>query len=184
MSRWFDTSDTSLELDIDVDISPLLEGVEEPVFIRDCWYRLAQPKEGRSSKVQQAADRMLRNTLLRAQWVARERRTLDRRRAVRVPLLSRLRPERGRPMTTTDISLSGLRASGEPLAPVMDVEFKIPGLPFPVDTRVEVVSYKSSPVIPLVGMRFINLERPYAEHIARYVAARRHQAASGMARAA
>lgn len=163
----------SLDFDIDVDISPLLDDVQEPVLVRDCWYRLAQPKTGRRRRVQEAAERMLNNTLLRAQWLARERRSMDRRRAVRVPLLSRLRPERGRPMTTTDISLTGLCASGEPLAPVMDVEFKIPGLPFPVDTRVEVVSYKSSPVIPLVGMRFINLERPYAEHIARYVAQRR-----------
>src|SRR5688500_17489921 len=84
-----------LDFDIDVDISPLLDDVEDPVLVRDCWYLLAQPKAGRRRRVQEAADRMLNNTLLRAQWLARERRTLDRRRAIRVPLLSRLRPERG-----------------------------------------------------------------------------------------
>lgn len=161
------------EFDIDVDISPLLEDVTTPTLVRDTWYRLAAPKAERRPQVQVAADRMLNNTLLQAQWAARERRVFDRRRAVRVPLLSRLTIDGGPHMTTTDISLSGLQASGEPVAPLMDVEFRIPGLQFPVESRVEVVSYKPANVIPLVGLRFVNMQQGYAELIARYIATRR-----------
>ena len=78
-------------------------------------------------------------------------------------------------MTATDISLSGIRCSGEPSAPVMDIEFKLPGLAFPVDARAEVVSYKESPVIPLVGLRFANIDLPYRQHIAEYVHRRRER---------
>jgi hypothetical protein len=163
------------DFDIDVDITSLLGDVEGETLIRDVWYRLAMPSRGRSPRVQYAAKRMLDNTLHNAQWAARERRRLDRRRALRVPLLSRVRPGRGSPLISTDISLSGLRASGTPTAPVMNIEFKVPGLAFPIDARVEVMSFKDSNVIPLVGMRFINLERPYADHIARYVAKRRER---------
>jgi hypothetical protein len=163
------------EFDIDVDVAPLLGGVSDPVLIRDTWYRLAHNKPGRRPRVQRAAERMLQNTLLLAQWRARERRSLDRRRAVRVPLIARVIPLRGKPFTTTDISLSGMRASGEPTAPVLDVEFKIPGLSFPVDTKVEVVSYRPSPIVPLVGLRFVNLEKVYADEIARLVNERRER---------
>ena len=180
--------DSSHHFDIDVDVSSLLNQEEGTTLISHVWYELAVPRPGRDPRVQRKAEAMLRNTMLLCQWSARSRGTLDRRRAVRVPLLSRLHTGR-RHLVSTDISLSGLRASGEPSAPVMDVEFKIPGLPFPVDARVEVMSYQESNVTPLVGLRFINLERPYVEHIASYVAAKRERllgqaAAEPMLRAA
>jgi hypothetical protein len=163
-----------MQLDIDVDLSTLL-GFAEPgsVVINDNWYLLARDRDGRSEKVQQKIDRIFKNALMQAQWEATTRRSLDRRRAVRVPLLSRVFVSGGMHMTATDISLSGLCVSGEPRAPLMDIEFKIPGLPFPIDARAEVVSYKESNVIPLVGLRFIGLEKPYKHHIAEYISRRR-----------
>src|SRR5688500_15525350 len=77
------------EFDIDVDLTFILDdpsgegSLTEPVLVRDSWYRLAMPVPGRRPSVQLQADRMLRNTILQAQWAARERRKLDRRRAIR-----------------------------------------------------------------------------------------------------
>ncbi len=163
------------EFDIDVDISPLLGNVEGVSLIDDRWYRMAAAGQGRDPVLRAKAQRMLDNSMFNAQWAARGRRRLDRRRAVRAPLISRVRLGNGKHLTATDISLSGLRCAGEPVAPLMNVEFKVPGLGFPVDARVEVMSYKESNVIPLVGLRFIHLERPYAEEIARYIAERRER---------
>jgi hypothetical protein len=111
--------------------------------------------------------------MLASQWRARRNRSLDRRRAIRAPLLTRIRPDLGKHLTSCDISMSGLLASGHPLAPVMDVEFKLPNASFPIDAKVEVVSYKGSNVIPLVGLRFAKIERPYLDIIADYVRGRR-----------
>jgi hypothetical protein len=38
-----------------------------------------------------------------------------------------------------------------------------------VDARAEVVDFKDGAVIPLVNLRFIDLDRPYREHIQAYV---------------
>lgn len=163
------------EFDIDVDVSPLLERTARMTgvtLIDDRYYRLAA-RRGRNSALQAKAEQLLDNSLMFAQWAARSRSSLDRRRAVRVPLISRVHVGQSRHMVAIDISMSGLRSVGEPRAPVMEIEFKLPGLDFPVDARVEVMSYKSSNVIPLVGLRFINLQRPFAESIARFIAVRR-----------
>ena len=163
------------EFDIDVDISSLLERVDGVTLIDDRYYRLAA-RSGRNPALQAKAEQILDKSLMFAQWAARSRRSLDRRRALRVPLISRVHVAESRHMVATDISMSGLRCAGEPRAPVMDVEFKLPGLDFPVDARVEVMSFKSSNVTPLVGLRFINLQRPFAESIARFIAERRDRA--------
>jgi len=164
-----------LDIDIDVDVSHLIEHPgDEPILISDAWYLLSQRREGRSPIVQAKLEKMFNNAMMFAQWQATRRRALDRRRAIRVPILSRVHIDGlEQHMTATDISLSGIRCSGEPRAPVMDIEFHIPGLAFPVDARAEVVSYKESPVIPLVGLRFASIDRPYREHIAAYVDRRR-----------
>jgi hypothetical protein len=162
-----------LDFDIDVDLSPILDNLKEPTVIDIKWYELVAPRAGRAADVQAKLDQMFENVMLRAQWRATQRRALDRRRAVRVPLLSRLVVDGGPHMVACDISMSGLRASGRPTAPVMDVEFKIPGLAFPVDARVEVVSFKDTNVLPLVGLRFAWIDKPYVERIASYIADRR-----------
>ncbi len=163
------------DFDIDVDISPLLDRCEGPTFIDARWYELVATRDNRDPAVQAKLEQVFENIMLRAQWSATQRRAFDRRRAVRVPLLSRLMANDGSHMTACDISLSGLRASGRPTAPIMDIEFKLPHLRFPVDARVEVVSYKDSPVLPLVGLRFAWIDRPYVEEIARYVAGKRER---------
>jgi len=165
----------SCDFDIDVDLSPILDHLVEPTLIDSRWYSLVSPRPGRAPELQAKLDQMFENVMLRAQWRATARRALDRRHAVRVPLLSRIVVDGGRPMTACDISLSGLRASGRPTAPVMDVEFKLPGVSFPVDARVEVVSFKDASVIPLVGLRFAWIDKPYVERIASYISVRRER---------
>jgi len=174
-----------LDFDIDVDLSPILDHLTEPTVVDAKWYELVQPRAGRAADVQAKLDQMFENVMLRAQWRATQRRSLDRRRAVRVPLLSRLVVDGGPHMVACDISMSGLRASGRPTAPIMDVEFKIPGLSFPVDARVEVVSFKDTNVLPLVGLRFAWIDKPYVERIAAYISARRESLLrAGMLKAA
>jgi hypothetical protein len=159
--------------DIDVDISPLLQGVEDPTLVSATWYQLRYNRTGRPAELQHKLERTFRNAMLHAQWKAASRRQLDRRRAVRAPLLSRVQVDGGSHLTACDISMSGLRCSGEPSAPVMDVEFKLPENPIPVDARVEVVSFKGANVLPLVGLRFAFIDPPYVDSIAAYVASKR-----------
>ncbi|MEZ4272406.1 MAG: PilZ domain-containing protein [Myxococcota bacterium] len=160
------------DFDIDVDLADIL-GTDEPLMVDDRWYRLAEWHQERSAPLQRKIDKMLRNQILYAQWRATQRRSLDRRCAIRAPLVSRVHIDSGAHLVATNISLSGLRCAGEPTAPVMDVEFKIPGLPFPIDARTEVVSFKASSVAPLIGLRFVDLDRPYRHHIAEYIHRRR-----------
>jgi hypothetical protein len=161
--------------DIDVDLSPLLGEVTDPTLIDSTWYELTRNRAGRPPELQAKMERTFRNALLRAQWRATSRRRLDRRRALRVPLISRVHLDNGRHLVATDISLSGLRCSGEPNAPVMDVEFRLPGSQIPVDARVEIVSFKDANVIPLVGMRFAWIARPHVDSIAQYIARKRER---------
>ena len=165
-----------IDYDIDVDIGPLL-GSELPMMVSDEFYRLAQPQEGRSSHLQGKLDKALRNAQWRSQWQAAMRRRMERRRGTRAGLLTRVIVDGGRPMTATDISLRGLRCSGQPTSPLMRIEFKIPGLEFPVDTRAEVMNYRGNPDFPWVGLQFIDMDRPYIGHIARYIDERRRIAA-------
>lgn len=171
--------------DIDVDITPFLPGEEsdelDQVLLSDTWYQLARPQEHRSYLMQAKADQLFKNAMLHSQWQASRRRKLDRRHALRAPLLTRVHVDGFSHMTSTDISLSGLRCSGVPNAPLMELEFKLPGMPFPIDVRAEVVEYKEANVIPLVGMRFVGLQGPYREQIARYV---NYRASQTTARAA
>ena len=164
-----------MDFEIDVDITKLLglAEEEETALLPDTWYLMARSRAGRTGRVQDKIDRIFKNALRKAQWEATARRTLDRRRAVRTPLLSRVHVTGGSHLVTTDISLSGLRCSGEPTAPLIDIEFKLPGLQFPIEARAEVMSYKKSAVIPLVGLRFIDLQKPYRHFIAEYVGRRR-----------
>jgi len=165
------------DFDIDVDLSHELGDGENSVVVDDRWYRMSHPRPGRCPRIQKRMDKMYRNALLNAQWEATRRRPLDRRRAIRTPLLSRVHIEGNEHMTATNISLSGLCVSGTPKAPIMDIEFKIPGAVFPIDAMVEVMNYKDSPVIPLVGLRFVRIEQPYVDQIAHYIARKRSKAA-------
>jgi len=164
------------QFDIDVDVSPLLGDVEAPTLVSSRWYEMVRPRQGRPQSLQAKLERVLRSEMLFAQWCATSRRRLDRRRAMRVPLLSRLRLNEGEPLLSCDISLSGMRASGRPPAPLLDIEFRLPGLAFPIDARVEVVTFKDANVIPLVGLRFAWIDRPYLDHISAYIAKRRSRA--------
>jgi hypothetical protein len=166
-------NDASADFDIDVDVSGLLGSEDESLLVSDSLYRLAQTTYLKNPTLRAKATRMLDNALLHAQWTARSRKALDRRRAVRAPLVSRVHMDNGRHLVSTDISLSGMRCSGMPQAPVMNIEFTLPNLRFPVATRVEIVTFKQSAVTPLCGLRFINLERTYREYIANYVSERR-----------
>jgi hypothetical protein len=163
--------DDPADFDIDVDLSLLLGG-QTPQLLSSTWYTLVRERQERPTALQQKIEAAFHNALLRAQWQARGHR-LERRRAVRVPLLSRVHVSRGPRLVSTDISIAGLRCSGRPTSGMLDIEFKLPGLAFPVAARVEVANFEDREVIPLVGLRFVDIERPYVEHIVRYVDTRR-----------
>lgn len=158
------TNRRAADFDIDVDLSV---AVGEELQIDCRWYELAC--QSRNAQLRRKAEAVLRNALLRAQWLATSRRRLDRRRARRVGVISRVHIADGLPMVATDISVNGLRCAGAPRAPLMNVEFKLPGLAFPVASQVEVVSFRDSPVTPLCGLRFVNLEGPYRGHISEFI---------------
>jgi len=159
------------EFDIDVDVATVL-GTSTPLLIDSAWYGLAEPQAERAPRLQAKIERAFHNQVLRLQWQAAQQRD-ERRRALRVPLLSRIHVERGNALVACDISLSGLRCSGRPKSGLLNIEFKLPHLAFPVAARAEVVSFKDSAVVPLAGLRFIDIERPYVDCIQRYIAARR-----------
>lgn len=164
LQAWFEPE----EFDIDVALATDRDGVLAPVHLDARWYELVQPNRHRSRKVQHKLDRLFANAMRQAQWrAARQRR--ERRRAVRAPLLSRVRAERHDAMLACDISLSGIRCSGRPERDVLELEFKLPGLDFPVNAKAEVVSFADRPVIPLAGMQFVDIDPGYLEHIDRYV---------------
>ena len=153
--------------DVDVDLAPLY-GAKDPLVVSDRWYQLVQPRADRPPSLQRKIEESFRNVVLRAQWQAACRRE-ERRRAVRVPLLSGVQVTTGPRLVSTDISLAGLRCSGRPTAGMLDIEFRLPGLAFPVAARAEVANFQDSPVIPLVGLRFVDIERTYVDHIERYI---------------
>ncbi len=161
-----------LSFDIDVDLSPLLDGANDAVLVSGHWYTLLRPHAERPAALQAKIEEGFRNALLAAQWFAAQRRR-ERRRAVRAPLLSRVHVDGDAPMVACDISLAGLRCSGRPRQERMDVEFRLPGLAFPVAARAEVVTFKDANVIPLAGLRFLDIDPPYLDHIHRYVAHKR-----------
>lgn len=162
------------DFDIDVDLAPLLGRVKEPVLIDSRWYELVRKRPARSSSLQHKLDECWRKIMLQAQWHC-ARQQSERRRALRVPLVSRVHTVPGNPMVACDISQKGLRCSGRPQSGILDIEFKLPGLAFPIDARAEVVSFKPANVIPLTGLRFVDIDTPYLDHIHRYIERRRSQ---------
>jgi hypothetical protein len=163
-----------LNFDIDVDVAPLLDGSKEPQLVSSRWYKLLRPSPERPAALQVKIERAFHNLILKNQWdAARARTERRRRRAVRAPLLSRLQASSGDRLVTTDISLAGLRCSGRPTRDELDVEFRLPGLAFPVEARARVVSFRDANVIPLAGLQFVDIDAPYLEHIHRYVDTRR-----------
>ena len=68
----------------------------------------------------------------------------DRRKLLRAPVMTRVHIDGQEHMLACDVSTRGLRCSGRPKKSTLDVEFKIPGLPFPIDAKAEVIEYCSS----------------------------------------
>lgn len=171
------------EFDIDVDVSSLLipelpHSYREPILIDSLWYTLARPGSQRSRAIEAAIQQCFSDEIRRAQWRAVMQRHRDRRGAKRAPILSRLHIDGADPMVACDVSATGLRASGRPATGQFDVEFKLPGVQFPVDARAEVIDFKDRNVIPLVSLRFTSIDKPYQELIERYVARKSAQRAA------
>jgi hypothetical protein len=158
--------------DIDVDVAPLLGSTKEDLLVSSDWYQLLRPTPARLPMLQRKIESVFHAHLLRLQWQASGFRR-DRRRAVRAPLLSRVYVDNHEPLVACDISLSGLRCSGRPRRGTLDIEFRVPGLAFPIAARAEVSNFKDGAVIPLAGLRFVDIEPLYLEHINRYIASRR-----------
>jgi hypothetical protein len=130
------------------------------------WEQMVKPTENRSAIAQREIERVYELELKLRQW---EQAQKDRRKLLRAPVMTRVHIDGQEHMLATDVSTRGLRCSGRPKKATLDVEFKIPGLPFPIDAKAEVIEYFDRPVIPLVNMRFIDLDTPYESHIQAYV---------------
>ena len=130
------------------------------------WTAMVQPATGRTAIAQREIERVYELEMKLRQWEAAQR---DRRKKLRAPVMTRVHIDGQEHMLACDISTHGLRCSGRPKKSTLDVEFKIPGLAFPVDAKVEVIEYFDRPVIPLVNMRFVDLDGPYQDHIQAYV---------------
>ena len=135
-------------------------------FVDSAWFDMMQPNAKRSAIAQREVERVLELELLLARYDAAQR---DRRRAQRAPVLTRVHVDGASHMVACDVSSRGLLCSGRPQACTMDVEFKIPGLAFPIDARAEVIDFIDRPVLPRVNLRFIDLDTPYRDHIDAYV---------------
>ena len=161
-----------LDFDIDVDIAPLLGAGLSDILVSSELYERAAPCSGRGADLQARLDAELQDRIQRAHWYAASRARNDRRHALRAPLLRKLRIDGHREdedVYVCDISKDGLRASGRPYAGVLDLELKVPGLDFPVETRAEVVDFRDANVLPIMNLRFMNLRRATADQIDAYV---------------
>jgi hypothetical protein len=158
-----------LDFDIDLDLSPLLGALAGPTLINARWYELISGRPDRPPALQRKIQEAFHRSLMFAEWRATRLRHHERRRAVRVPLVSPVLTVKGPRLVTTDISLSGLRCSGRPAAPLLDIEFRLPGIAFPIDARAEVVTFRDSSVIPLLGMRFVSMDRAYVDLIEQFI---------------
>lgn len=160
----------ALEFDIDVDVSALVGAGLEDILVSSRHYEAALPRPDRSRHEQLARNTLLCEEIERAQWNAIAVARSERRIARRAPLLRGLRIDGGRADAyVCDISRDGLRASGRPRKGLFDVELKIPGLEFPVETRAEVVDFRDANVLPIMNLRFVGLDRQSAAGIDRYV---------------
>lgn len=172
-------SSGAVDFDIDVDVSPFLNSDQPftaPTLVSSAYYEAARPRPGRLVEVQAKMNTVLRHAMLRAQWEAASKSRLERRKNVRVPLLSRVATDADdTTMLSCDISMDGLRCSGRPPAPVMDVEFKVPGAPFPIDARVELVRFKEANILPLAGLRFSWIDSVYLEYIEQFICKKQQQ---------
>lgn len=164
-----------LNFEIDVDLSMLL-GSSKEALVSSRWYKLLRRNGERPDDLQLKIESSFQNTILKLQWEAALLRwQTERRRAVRAPLLSRVHVANEDHLIACDISLAGLRCSGRPNKDVLDIEFKLPGLAFPVEAKAEVVSFKDANVLPIAGLKFLDIDTPYLDHINKYVAERRVQ---------
>lgn len=162
------------DFDIDIDLAPVLR-TARPCLVNARWYELLRERPERAAALQSKIEASFRNVLLRCEWQARRER-IERRRALRAPLLSRVHVAPGSTrLVACDVSTTGLRCSGRPQSGVLDIEFKLPGLAFPVAARAEVAEFRDGNVLPLAGLRFVDIERAYVEHIAQYVRRRRSE---------
>lgn len=140
-----------------------------PVKIDPEWFSLVKPKDHRSAIAQREVERVFELELAYTRWLAAQH---ERRRARRAPIMTRVYVDGDSHMLATDVSSRGLRCSGRPNKGIVDVEFKVPGLAFPVDARAEVVAFKDANVLPLVNLRFIDLDKVYRQFIDTYVGLR------------
>ncbi len=140
-----------------------------PVKIDPEWFTMAKPAPHRSAIAQREVERAFELELLYNRWLAAQH---ERRRARRAPIMTRVHVDGAGHMLACDVSSRGLRCSGRPTKGIVDVEFKVPGLAFPVDARAEVVAFKDANVLPLVNLRFLDLDRVYREFIDTYVGLR------------
>ncbi|MEM6558939.1 MAG: hypothetical protein AAF605_04065 [Myxococcota bacterium] len=165
------TLNDALEFDIDVDVSALIGAGLNDVLVDSRYYvRAKQPQTRLAAHELRVLDDDLDVQIRWAQWRAAAALRSDRRRTRRAPLLRRLIVDGHRSDGyVCDISREGLRASGRPRSGVIDLELKLPSLPFPLETRAEVIDFRDANVLPIMNLRFINLRRHYADGIEAYV---------------
>lgn len=161
-----------LDFEIDVDLGPLLGAGLADIFVSSELYERAAPALDRGADLQARLDTELHQRIWQAQWLAASRARSERRSALRAPLLRKLLidgQDDDQDAYVCDISRDGLRASGRPYNGLIDLELKVPGVPFPVATRAEVVDFKDANVLPIMNLRFVGMRRTTADQIDAYV---------------
>ncbi len=163
---------SAFSFDIDIDLTSILGPGQcaNDMLLDSRWYEMAHPQSRRSQELQRKLDRALDDALRSLGKRSLNQNSLDRRSTKRVSLDLRHDVIGGLPLRIADISEDGLSCIGTPAAPVMEIEFTLPGTKIPIESRVEVVRYNDSKPNSEVGLRFVNLDAPYQEFLRDYIA--------------
>ena len=163
---------SAFSFDIDIDLTSILGPGQcaNDMLLDSRWYEMAHPQSRRSQELQRKLDRALDDALRSLGKRSLKQNSLDRRSGTRIPMDLRLDTSRGLPLRIRNISENGLCCIGTPTAPVMDIEFTLPGMKIPIESRVEVLRYNNCKSSSEVGLRFVSLDEPYREFLRDHIA--------------
>lgn len=163
---------SAFNFDIDIDLTPILGPAQcaNDMLLNSRWYEMAHPQSSRSQELQQKLDRALDDALRSVAKRSFKRNSLDRRSCQRIALDLLVNVNGAPPLQLKNLSTAGLACVGHPTAPVIDIEFTLPTMTIPIESRAEVVRYNDGDTTSEVGLRFVQLDKPYREFILTYIA--------------
>ena len=163
---------SAFSFDIDIDLTSILGPGQcaNDMLLDSRWYEMAHPQSRRSRELQRKLDRALDDALRSLGKRSLKKNSLDRRSGTRIPTDLRLDISGALPLRIRNISENGLSCIGTPTSPVMDIEFTLPGMKIPIESKAEVVRYNDAKSRSEVGLRFVCLDGPYREFLRDYIA--------------